>query len=161
MALSFDARTGERLDPLPDSILLRWAEEELVGTRARKAHPVKEPNRYYAADRVPAALVLMEGEHPTQLLLSRDEGRVPRRSDRAAQRFTWWYQVPHVFQWSDHHLLWTGVLYLLAGGTVALDVLGLVLFWRRRGTPVPSVHRPGRRSRRWHRILGVTAGTVP
>lgn len=165
-ALTFDARSGRRMDPLPDSLLRRWADEELVGTFATEVVGVREYNRYYRADRIPAALIHMEGEQATQLVLSRDEGRTLRRSDRAAQRFTWWYQALHVFQWSDHLLFWTTFLFLLGAATVVLGALGLILFWRRRGrsvaTPSPSgtTPAPGTWSRRWHRILGVSVGTL-
>jgi len=75
-----DARTGARLDPLADARLLSIADEELTGTRAVAIGDGDEFNRYYALDRVPAVTVEMEGDQPSQLVLSRASGRVSRRS---------------------------------------------------------------------------------
>lgn len=69
----FDARTGRRLDPLSDEHLTMVANEALEGGRLERLADATEYNRYYAADRVPAARATLGGAQPATLIPSRDE----------------------------------------------------------------------------------------
>ncbi len=128
----YDASTGERLDPLPDSVLRRVADDELQGTRVAEMRSGAEFNRYYTVERVPAVFVRMEGEQPSELVLSRSSGRVLRRTDPLAAWFQRAYRTVHVWQWGDSIVLFTTLLYGLAGMSLVLVVLGYILWWDRR-----------------------------
>lgn len=160
LSMVFDAYTGERLDPLPDELLAVTANEALVGTSLVYMEPVQEYNRYYAVDRVPAVRARMEGEYPSWIILSRDEGRTLRRINADANRFTWWYRNFHVIQWSDNILLWTAVLYALAAGVVLLTIFGFQMFWWRRKQRIPVEKAQGIGVRQIHRIAGVVTGVM-
>lgn len=160
LALVFDARTGERLDPLPDALLEVTANEALIGTRLAGLRDSPEYNRYYTVDRVPAVEARMVGEQPAALILSRDEGRTLRRTNADAAQFTWWYKTFHVNQWTDNILLWTTILYLLAGGVVVLATFGYQLFFWRRARQIPVAKVPQHRTRNLHRKLGVVVGGI-
>jgi hypothetical protein len=99
-----------------------------------------------------------EGEQPSWLFLSRDEGRTLRRLNADSYRFTWWYQNFHVNQWGSNQLLWTGLLYLLAAGVVVLVLFGFQLFWWRRNRFVPASKAQQQRTRTLHRSLGILVG---
>jgi hypothetical protein len=161
-AMTFDATTGERLDPLPDSVLLEIANESLVGSRVESIESVMEFNRDYAADRIPAVAARMIGDQPSVLILSRDSGRTLRRMDADAERFHWWYKSFHVNQYSDHVIPWTALLYLCAVGVVAVSLLGYVMFWtRRRGPAAGGVSQNAALSaRNLHRKAGTIVGGV-
>lgn len=166
LAMVFDARTGTRLDPLPDSLLAVVASEALAGSRAEGLESTTEYNRYYSVDRVPVVKARVVGDQPATLILSRDEGRTLRRLNGDSERFNWWYRAFHVNQLTDHLALWTSILFLSAFGVILLTVLGYLLFWWRRrpstatssGAPMPVLHH--RRIRNWHRTLGTIAGGV-
>ena len=68
---TFDARTGARLDPLPDSVLLRRADNELAGSSAASLTRHDEFNRYYTLERVSGVAVDLEGDQVSRLVLSR------------------------------------------------------------------------------------------
>ena len=88
LAMTFDAMTGARLDPLPDSVLLAIANEKLTGTRAtRVVGSVSEYHRDYDLAAVPAVRIRMEGTQPSELILSRASGRTLRRLDNIATGF--------------------------------------------------------------------------
>lgn len=169
LALVFDARTGARLDPLPDELLATVANEALAGSQSVRLENAPEYNRYYTADRVPAVRATVAGEQPATLILSRDEGRTLRRLNGDSERFGWWYRTFHVNQFSDHMLLWTTLLYACGVGVVVLTVLGYQLFWwRRRPIVLPSPQKPAGRTlparrlsaRNLHRKLGLAVGGV-
>lgn len=163
LAMIFDARSGERLDPLPDDLLAVVADEALAGGRVAALEAGTEYNRYYDVDRVPVALASVVGNQSATLIISRDEGRTLRRLNGDSKRFEWWYRTFHVNQFTDHIFLWTTLLYASAAGVVSLTVLGYLLFWWRRPRSVSAAkaaHRraPGRCSRNLHRKLGAVAG---
>jgi hypothetical protein len=162
LAMTFDARTGKRLDPLSDEHLALTANEALVGTRFDRLEPAPEFNRDYEVDRVPAVEATMVGEQPSVLLLSRDEGRTLRRVDAEAAGFHFWYKKFHVTQFTDDVIPWTTVLYIFALGVVALAILGYSLFWWRRKRPVAAVAtRSGAfAARNVHRKVGIVVGGV-
>lgn len=166
LAMVFDARTGARLDPLPDSLMSVVANEALSGGRVAALEATTEYNRYYAVDRVPAVRASIVGEQPATLILSRDEGRTLRRLNGDSQRFDWWYRAFHVNQFSDHLGLWTTLLFACAIGVIVLSVFGYLLFWWRRRpnrlnqSPKPQGFFPHRRVRNWHRKLGAIAGGI-
>lgn len=162
LAMTFDARTGQRLDPLSDELLALSASEALVGTRFEKLESVPGFNRYYEIDRVPAVAATVVGEQPSILMLSRDEGRTLRRIDGDAEGFEWWYKKFHVTQYTDNVIPWTTLLYACAAGVITLAVMGYGLFWWRRERPVASVNTaPGPFSaRNFHRKAGVVVGGV-
>ena len=54
LAMVFDARAGNRLDPLADELLATVASEALVGARFAGLEDGPEYNRYYDVSRVPA-----------------------------------------------------------------------------------------------------------
>ena len=165
-ALVFDARTGQRLDPLSDKRLTMAANEALEGGRVERVEAATEYNRYYTADRVPAVRAFLGGAQPATLILSRDEGRTLRRLNNESGQFEWWYRTFHVNQFTDHLALWTALLYLAAVGVIALSAFGYQLFWWRRGRRIaaaaPSLLRrvvpmlP--QTRDLHRKVGVVVG---
>ncbi len=166
LAMVFDARTGARLDPLPDSLLAVVANEALVGGSVGTLESATEYNRYYEVDRVPVVRAHLVGTQPATLILSRDEGRTLRRLNSDSERFNWWYRAFHVNQFSDHQLFWTSLLFACAVGVIALAVLGYLMFWWRRRpdrtsqAPTTGGFLPHRRIRNWHRKLGALAGGV-
>jgi len=154
--LVFDARSGQRLDPLPDDVLRRVADGELEGSRVSAEEPLDEFNRYYTMDRVPAVAFTMVGEQPTDLVLSRS-GRTLRRTDPLAEWFHRAYLSVHVWQWGDSLRLFTAVLYGLVGIALALVSLGYVLWWDRREARRRWTDRV-RPARRIHGRLAPLAG---
>jgi hypothetical protein len=164
LAMVFDARSGKRLDPLPDSLLSVVAGEALLGGHVVQLESATEYNRYYEADRLPVVRATIGGEQPARLVISRDEGRTLRRLNAESERFEWWYRAFHVNQYSNHIALWTTLLYVCAAGVIALTVLGYLLFWWRR--PRASFLSAGQsgvpqmRSRNLHRKLGTVAGGI-
>lgn len=162
LAMTFDARTGERLDPLPDELLALTANEALVGTRFDRLEAVPEFNRDYEIDRVPAVAATMVGEQPSILVLSRDSGRTLRRMDADAESFHWWYKNFHVNQFTDNVIPWTALLYVSAVGIITVALFGYMLFWWRRRRVVPAM--PSRAgsfaARNLHRKIGVVVGGV-
>ena len=152
LAMTFDAMTGRRLDPLPDSVLLHIANEKLTGTRAvRILGEVEEYHRDYDTPAVPAARILMEGAQPSQLILSRASGRTLRRLDDIATGFEGWYRALHVFQWGSAMGFFTTLLYLTTAGVAIMAVFGVLLWVWRRGKRRPVALR-------WHGRLGITVG---
>ncbi|MCC7054769.1 MAG: hypothetical protein IT355_15965 [Gemmatimonadaceae bacterium] len=165
LAMVFDARTGERLDPLPDSLLATVAGEALVGARVVKLESATEYNRYYTVDRLPVVRAHVDGQQEARLILSRDEGRTLRRLNAESERFEWWYRAAHVNQFSAHMGLWTTLLYLCGAAVIVTSVFGYMLFWWRRprapaATQVEQAGRPWMRARNLHRKLGVVAGGI-
>lgn len=162
LTMTFDARTGERIDPLTDELLALTANEALVGTRFQSLEHVPEFNRDYEIDRVPAARVTMVGEQPSILLLSRDNGRTLRRLDADAQGFHWWYKWFHTNQFTGNVVFWTTLLYLCVAGVILLAILGYQLFWwrRKRGVPVVPARPAHFSARNLHRKVGVVVGGV-
>lgn len=160
--MSFDARNGQRLDPLSDELLGVVANEALQGSRLETLVPVAEFNRDYAADRVPAVAATLVGEQASTLVLSRDNGRPLRRMDASAERFHWWYKTFHVNQYSDDVIPWTLLLYACAGGVIVVALCGYLLYWWRRQRPLrqeASVTRP-LSARNLHRKLGLLTGGI-
>lgn len=155
----YDARSGARLDPLSEDALRRVADAELIGTRATSLHPNDEFNRYYTLDRVPAVAVEMEGEQPTELVLSRASGRTLRRTDPLAAAFEKAYRSVHVWQWGPSVLFFTAVLYGLVAVTSAVVFLGYVLWFDRRGRRARWTDEV-RPARRLHARLAPVAGVV-
>ncbi len=160
LGMVFDARTGARLDPLPDSLLEVVANEALTGTHAGEMSQLAEYHRDYDVAKVPAVKFVMQGEQPTELVLARHTGRTLRRSDSQARQFNWWYRTLHVFQWGDNMALFTTFLYVLAALGVVLAFFGLRLWWWRRGRPKAFYDRPNMKVRLWHRRLGLTIGVL-
>lgn len=164
-AMVFDARTGERLDPLSDVLLQVVAGEALAGGRVAGLESATEYNRYYELDRVPVVRASIIGNQPATLIISRDEGRTLRRLNADSERFNWWYRTFHVNQFTDHIGLWTTLLFVAAFGVISLTLFGYMLFWwRRPGNATTALAaRKGRHrqpSRNWHRKLGAVAGGV-
>lgn len=155
----YDARSGERMDPLPDSLLRKIADRELTGTRVAALRSGEEFNRYYAGDPVPVASAVMVGSQPSQLVLSRASGRVLRRTDRLAVWFDRAYRSVHVWQWGGSLRVFTTVLYGLVGVPLLVVVLGYTLWFQRRETRRRWSNRvrPGRRI---HARLAPWAGIV-
>ena len=154
--LVYDARTGQRLDPLSDEAVSAIADAELEGSWTVEAHALEEFNRYYLVDRVSAVALTMEGEQPTELVISRS-GRTLRRTDPLAEWFHKAYRSVHVWQWGNSLRLFTSVLYGLVGLALILVSLGSTLWWTRREARrrwTPSV----RRARRIHGRLAPLAG---
>ena len=170
LAMTFDARSGERLDPLPDSLLEVVAGEALIGSSVVGLKDATEYNRYYDVERVPAAWVDVAGAQPARLIISRDEGRTLRRLNIETQRFEWWYRTFHVNQFSANIGLWTTWLYACAVGVLLLTAFGYLLFWWRRPrssqrqsgneSAAPSHVAQSARARSLHRKLGVVGGTL-
>lgn len=165
MAMVFDARTGKRLDPLPDDLLAVVAGEALAGSRFVGLEPATEYNRYYDVDRLPVVRATVAGDQAARLIISRDEGRTLRRLNAESESFEWWYRTFHVNQFSDHKLFWTTLLYICAAGVITLTVLGYMLFWwrrpRRKSVSQPVVTRVRQTGpRNLHRKLGALAGGI-
>lgn len=162
LAMTFDAYSGQRLDPMSDELLAIAANESLVGTRVSGMIDQPEFNRDYAVDRVPAVAVKMVGEQPSILMLSRDNGRTLRRLGNDAERFNWWYKYFHVNQLTDHVIPWTTLLYLCVLGVLVVIVMGYMLFWWRRFRFVQSstAKQPWYGSRNLHRKFGILTGGV-
>lgn len=160
--MSFDAKSGQRLDPLSDELLSVVANEALQGSHLEKLVPVAEFNRDYAADRVHAVAATLIGEQASTLILSRDNGRTLRRMDASAESFHWWYKTFHVNQYSDDVILWTILLYACAAGTIVVALCGYLLYWWRRRRPPPTgVQNASMLSaRNLHRKLGLLTGGV-
>lgn len=160
--MSFDAHTGQRLDPLSDDLISVVANESLQGSRLEKLVPVAEFNRDYAADRVPAVAATMVGEQASVLILSRDNGRTLRRMDAQAENFHWWYKTFHVNQYTDDVIPWTVLLYACACGTVVVSLFGYLLFWwRRKRPPRPETcNTTSFSARNLHRKLGLLTGGI-
>lgn len=162
LSMTFDANTGQRLDPLTDDLLAITANESLVGTKFQSLEDSPDFNRDYSIERVPAVAVKMVGEQPTMLILSRDTGRTLRRANDDTESFHWWYKIFHVNQFTDHVIPWTALLYICVLGVLISIVLGYFMFWWRRNRIVqvaitkPSVFS----SRNLHRKLGVAVGGV-
>jgi len=155
---TYDAATGTRLDPLPPELLRRRADEELTGTQAVSFDEAPAFNRYYAVDRVPAVRFQMEGEQPTELVLSTASGRTLSRTDPLAACFQRAYRSVHVWQWGDDVRLFTALLYGLVGLSLTVVVLGSILWIDRRGRGgLPPV---ARRSRKIHGTLAPVAGAL-
>jgi len=130
----YDARSGDRLDPLDDTLLRAIANEQLTGSSVEALHEGDEFNRYYTAGRVPAVQVEMAGDQPSELVFSRASGRVLRRTDPLAAWFDRGYKSVHVWQWGDSRALFTTLLYGLVAVAVTLVSLGYTLWWTRRDT---------------------------
>lgn len=161
LAMTFDARSGERLDPLPDDLLRTVANESLEGSRAVALRDTMEFNRDYGVDRVPAVEVTMSGQQPSTLVLSRDSGRTLKRMDADARSFHWWYRMFHVNQYTDHVIPWTALLYSCVAGVLFLVVCGYMMFWwRRRPVSVSTGFSDNLSARNIHRKLGVVVGAV-
>ncbi len=154
LAMTFDAITGARLDPLPDSIVLAMASEHLAGTTAgRLIGDVSEYHRDYDRRSIPSVRIAMVGAQPSELILSRASGRPMRRFDGVATGFESWYRALHVFQWGGAMGLFTTVLYLTTAAVVVLAVLGLALWFWRRGKRRPAALT-------WHGRAGITVGVL-
>ncbi len=161
LAMTFDANSGKRLDPLPENLLTIVANETLAGTYAASMEDQPEFNRDYALDRVPAVAAKMTGEQPSILMLSRDNGRTLRRLNPEAERFNWWYKIFHVNQFTDHVIPWTTLLYLSVIGVLAVAVMGYMLFWWRRYRVISDTQsRAWYHARNLHRKFGILAGGV-
>jgi hypothetical protein len=128
----FDAYSGERLGPLSDEMLRAVAAGELVGTHPVALQEDDQFNRYYTVDRVAAVAVELEGDQPAEIVFSRASGRVLRRTGPLAAWFEKAYRTVHIWQWGDSLLLFTAVLYGLAGVSLVLVGLGYTLWWVRR-----------------------------
>lgn len=154
---TYDARTGERLDPLPDEMLRAIAGDHLVGTRVGEMEDGDEFNRYYTVDEVPAVVAVMEGAQPSDLVFSRASGRILRRTDPLAEAFHTAYLSVHVWQWGDSLRLFTSILYGLVGLALTLVALGYVLWWSRRDARARWTDSV-RPARRVHARLAPVAG---
>jgi hypothetical protein len=153
----YDARTIERLDPLPESWLREIADAQLTGTRVSEIQSGDEFSRYYTLDRVPAVAVSMEGDQPSELILTRASGRVLRRTDPLAAWFETAYRTVHVWQWGDSLRVYTALLYGLAAVGLVLVGLGYTLWWARRDARRRWTDAV-RTSRRIHGRLAPVAG---
>lgn len=154
---AYDALTAERLDPLPQSWLRAIADEQFTGTSASELHAGNEFNRYYTLDPVPTVAVTMQGEQPSELILSRASGRVLSRTDPLAAWFETAYRSVHVWQWGDSVRVFTALLYGLVAVCLTLVGLGYTLWWTRRGARrrwTDAVRAP----RRIHARLAPLAG---
>ena len=156
---TYDARTGMRLDPLPDEALRRIGGGELAGTHVGAVKDGDEFNRYYTVDEVPAAVLGMEGEQPSEIVLSRASGRTLRRTDPLAGAFHAAYLSVHVWQWGETLRFFTGILYTLVGLTLTLVVLGYVLWFDRREQRKRWTEHV-RPARRFHARLAPIAGVI-
>lgn len=165
LAMTFDAWSGKRLDPLPDSLLAGVAAEALIDSPVVGVRAASEYNRYYDVERVPAVWADVSGAQPARLILSRDEGRTLRRLNVETQRFEWWYRTFHVNQLTENIGLWTTLLYASALGVLLLTAFGYLLFWWRRPRSSTSDEGPARsaqsvQARSLHRKLGVVGGGI-
>lgn len=162
LAMTFDANSGQRLDPLPDALLGAIANESLVGSRLESLEDTSEFNRDYEIGRVPAVTARLAGEQPAELVLSRDSGRTLLRANGSTQSFHWWYKKLHVNQFSDHVIPWTALLYLCVLGALVVIVFGYLLFWWRRNrviAPQPTANTSFS-ARNLHRKIGIVVGGV-
>ncbi|MBL0891748.1 MAG: hypothetical protein IBJ19_14195 [Gemmatimonadaceae bacterium] len=165
LALTFDAVSGKRLDPLSDSLLAVVAAEALIDSPVAGLTAATEYNRYYDVERIPAVWADVSGTQPARLILSRDEGRTLRRLNVETQRFDWWYRTFHVNQFTANMGLWTTLLYACALGVLLLTAFGYLLFWWRRPRASASDEglarsAQGARARSLHRKLGVVGGGI-
>lgn len=156
---TYDARTGERLDPLTDEMLRRIGNRQLQGSQVAQVGAVSEFNRYYTVDRVPSVSLEMEGSQPSELVLSRSAGRTLRRTDPLAAAFDKAYKGVHVWQWGPATRIFTTILYTLVGVTLTLVTLGYTLWITRRESRQrwTSQVRP---ARRLHALLAPLAGII-
>lgn len=155
----YDARSGDRLDPLSEERLRRVGDGALKGTEVAEVRAADEFNRYYAMDRVPAVALRMEGDQPSEVVISRASGRTLRRTDPLASAFNKAYRSVHVWQWGDALRLFTAVLYGLVGLTLVLVALGYVLWFDRR--PARRRWSDGvRPARRLHARFALVAGGI-
>ncbi len=156
---TYDARTGERLDPLNDEMLRRIGDQELKGTHVASVRGAPEFNRYYAVAEVPSAVLKMEGDQPSEVVLSRASGRTLRRTDPLAAAFDKAYKSVHVWQWGSSRRAFTALLFGLVGLTLAQVTLGYVL-WNRRREARRRWTEHVRPARRWHARLAPIAGII-
>jgi PepSY-associated TM region len=153
----YDARTAERIDPLPEELVRKIADAELRGTRAEQGEEIEEFNRYYTVDEVPAVEYEMVGDQPTRLVVSRASGRTLRRTDPLAEWFDKAYKSVHVWQWGDSMIFFTSFLYGLVGFSLVLVVLGYTMWWDRR-VARKRWTKTVRTSRRLHARFAPVAG---
>ena len=137
----YDARSGDRLDPLSDEMLRRVGNGELTGSAVASIDDGSEFNRYYTMDEVPAVALEMEGDQPSEVVITRASGRTLRRTDPLASAFNKAYRSVHVWQWGDSLRLFTAVLYGLVGLTLVLVTFGYTLWFDRREARTTSVSR--------------------
>ncbi len=131
--MTFDAVSGERLDPLSHELLLKIAGEKLEGTQPAGIEEANhEFHRDYSDEVVPAAAIQMRGSQPSTLILSRATGRTLRRIDSDAARFGWWYHTFHVYQWGPQIWIFTGLLFSVAIFALLQTATGARLLWLRR-----------------------------
>jgi hypothetical protein len=155
----YDARSLDRLDPLPDDLLGDVVDGHLINSNASEIHDGDEFNRYYKVARLPAVEVEMGGAQPSRLVFSKASGRILRRTDPLAAWFETAYRNVHVWQWGDSLRIFTSLLYALAGVSLLVVVLGYIMWWTRRDARkrwTPAV----RRSRRVHARLAPVAGLL-
>jgi hypothetical protein len=155
----YDARSGDRLDPLPDEMLRQVGNGELVGSSVASIDDGSEFNRYYTMDRVPAVALEMEGDQPSEVVISRASGRTLRRTDPLASAFNKAYRSVHVWQWGDATLFFTGLLYALVGLTLTLVGLGYTLWFDRRDSRRRWT-KEVRPARRLHARFALVAGGI-
>jgi hypothetical protein len=155
----YDARSGERLDPLRDDLLQRIGDGALTGTSAGSLYVGDEFNRYYALESVPAVALEMEGDQPSELLLSRASGRTLRRTDPLASVFHKAYLSVHVWQWGDALRFFTTVLFALVGLTLVVVGFGFVLWFDRREARRRWTDQV-RPARRLHARFAVVSGAI-
>lgn len=162
LGMTFDANTGQRLDPFSDALLADTANEALVGTHLDVIESEPVFNRDYEVDRVPAVAAKMVGEQPSILMLSRDTGRTLRRMNNDSASFEWWYKTLHVNQYTDHVIPWTALLYICVLGVLVVIVFGYMLFWWRRNRLVVVTQEKVTifSARNLHRKVGVVVGGV-
>lgn len=155
----YDARTGRRLNPLPEEMVRAMGDEQLVDTEVAEVHEGDEFNRYYTVDEVPALALEMEGEQPSEIVLNTASGRTLRRTDPLAEAFHTAYLSVHVWQWGDALRFFTAVLYTLVGLTLTLVVLGYAMWFdrRERRKRWGDAVRP---ARRLHARLAPVAGII-
>lgn len=162
LGMTFDANTGQRLDPFSDALLAATANEALVGTHLDVIESEPVFNRDYEVDRVPAVAAKMAGKQPSILMLSRDTGRTLRRMNNDSASFEWWYKTLHVNQYTDHVIPWTALLYFCVLGVLFVIILGYMLFWWRRNRLVVVAQEKSTAfsARNLHRKVGVVVGGV-
>lgn len=85
------------------------------------------------------------------MILSRASGRPLRRLDGVATGFEAWYRAAHVFQWGGAMGVFTTLLYVVTGAVAVLAILGIVLWFRRRGKRRPTALK-------WHGRAGISVG---
>lgn len=155
----YDALTGERLDPLPDDLLRRIGDAALAGTSTGSLHSAEEFNRYYAVEAVPAVVLEMEGDQPSDLVLSRASGRTLRRTDPLASAFHKAYLSVHVWQWGSAVRFFTAVLYTLVLLTLVVVAVGFALWFNRRKERRRWT-RHVRPARRLHARFALVSGAI-